>query len=448
QAAAFLTGVLGVQGNLQLNGEEVKPTVLTVGFAADTSFNTIQGAIDAAADGATIYIAEGTYAESLVIDGKSVHLRAVEGASVSIKPASGNALTLSGDFGPESAVLLSGIDFAGGVRGIEVKDGTTLGELRIENAVFANIAAWGIRVGSGYGSGAATNLGALRISSSEFKDLGSGDNNGAAIKLWRYQGDLTITDTIFVGAANGATTRAGGAPANAIEMQGVDNEHVGEAVPIGNVTLSDVKIFGGFVKNPVGIFNYSDVSNLTIDGLDLSNAVSGWTALFNIDGAGVIDASDFDLILPDGEGVFVELQGDKSDTANDAIVGTGNNDFVNGKSGNDTLDGGAGNDVLSGGEGDDTLIGGAGNDALIGGEGIDTAVYSGNRADYTVVIDRVTGAWRVVDNRPDSPDGTDLLDDVERLQFADQTIDIAELPQTAIIVVDATGNGDFTSLQD
>src|SRR5690606_8154447 len=185
QAAAFLTGVLGVQGNLQLNGEEVKPTVLTVGFAADTSFNTIQGAIDAAADGATIYIAEGTYAESPVIDGKSVHLRAVEGASVSIKPASGNALTLSGDFGPESAVLLSGIDFAGGVRGIEGTDGTTLGGLRGENAVFANIAAWGIRVGSGYGSGAATSLGALRISSSEFKDLGSGDNNGAAIKLWR-----------------------------------------------------------------------------------------------------------------------------------------------------------------------------------------------------------------------------------------------------------------------
>ncbi|WP_348240549.1 hypothetical protein, partial [Salmonella enterica] len=74
-----------------------------------------------------------------------------------------------------------------GVRGIEVKDGTTLGELRIENAVFANIAASGIRVCSGYGSGAATNLGALRISSSEFKDLGSGDNIGAAIKLWRYQ---------------------------------------------------------------------------------------------------------------------------------------------------------------------------------------------------------------------------------------------------------------------
>ncbi|HEX7115844.1 MAG TPA: hypothetical protein VF193_11995 [Steroidobacter sp.] len=449
QAAAFLTGVLGVQGNLQLNGEAVAPTVLTVGFMADTSFATIQEAIDAAADGATIYIAEGTYAENLVIEGKSVNLRAADDASVSINPSSGNALTLRGNLGAQSTLSLTGIDFTGGTRGIEVEDGVILGELRIESAVFSDITAWGIRIGGGgYGSGAATHLGGLTIIDSEFVGVGAGYNNGAAIKLWRYQGDLTVTDTSFVGAEDGAITLEDGAPANAIEMQGVDNQHLDEVVPIGTVTLTDVTISGGYAKNPVGIFNYSELAGLSIDKLDLSEAVSGW-ALFNIDGAtGEVDASAFNLILPEGDGPLVELQGEKSATADNSIVGTDGNDLVVGKGGDDELQGGAGNDLLVGGAGDDVLEGGAGNDLLGGDEGNDTAVYSGNRDDYTITIDRVTGGWKVVDNRDDSPDGTDLLDGIERLQFADQAVEVDTLPQSAIIVVDANGNGDFSTLQE
>jgi Ca2+-binding RTX toxin-like protein len=430
QAAAFLTGVFGLQGGLQLDGEDIAPSVLTVGFATDTSFATIQAAIDAAADGATIYVAAGVYAENLVIDGKVVHLQAVEGASVSIKPSSGNALTMRGDFGADSTVSLSGIDFAGGTRGIEVEDGVTLGELRIENAVFSNITAWGIRIGSGYGSGAATNLGSLTIVGSEFNGVGNGYNNGAAIKLWRYQGDLTIIDTDFIGAEDGAITREDGAPASAIEMQGVDNGHLAEAGEIGTVTLTDVTVSGGYAKNPLAIFNYADVTGLTIDGLDLSGAVSAW-ALFNIDGAGsVLDASGFNLILPEGDGPYIELQGEKSGTADSAITGTSHND------------------VIVGNGGDDELQGGAGNDVLVGGDGSDTAVYSGNLADYTITVDRVSGGLKIIDNREGSPDGTDLLVGVEQLQFADQLVDVATLPQSAIIVVAADGSGDFTSLQD
>ena len=52
--------------------------------------------------------------------------------------------------------------------------------------------------------------------------------------------------------------------------------------------------------------------------------------------------------------------------------------------GNDSLDGRGGADSLFGGLGDDTLTGGAGNDMIDGGADSDTAVYSGNRADYAV----------------------------------------------------------------
>ena len=34
----------------------------------------------------------------------------------------------------------------------------------------------------------------------------------------------------------------------------------------------------------------------------------------------------------------------------------------------------------------DTVVGMGGNDTIAGGDGIDTAVYTGNRADYTLSI--------------------------------------------------------------
>ena len=452
QAAAFLTGVFGAQGTLQLNGGAIAPTVLTVGFATDTSYTSIQAAIDAAADGATIYIAGGEYAENLEIAGKVVHLRALEGASVSIDPSSGAALTLRGDFGADSTLSISGIDFADADRGIQVADGAALGALRVENAVFSNINAWGVMVGEGnYGAGAATGLGSLTIIGSQFVAPGAGYNNGAALKLWRYQGDLTIEDTTFSGDPDGAVTREDGAPSSAIEMQGVDNQHLDEAGAIGSVTLTDVTVSGGYAKNPVAIYNYAGHAGLTIDGLDLSDAVSGW-ALLNIHGStGVLDASGFDLTLPEGYAA-VELQGEKSEApADNTIIGTAGADRLMGKGGNDELQGGAGADELYGdGEadaGDDTLAGGAGDDLLVGGAGQDTAVYSGNQADYTVAVDRVNGGWKVIDDRDGSPDGTDTLYGVEFLRFADATLDLATLDQSATIVVDASGQGDFTSLQ-
>ncbi len=97
-------------------------------------------------------------------------------------------------------------------------------------------------------------------------------------------------------------------------------------------------------------------------------------------------------------------------------------DFSNvvGGAGNDSLTGDAGDNQLLGGAGEDVLAGGGGNDALAGGGGSDTAVYSGNRADYTVV--RLgDGLYRITDGRVVG-DGIDTLSDVQFLQFADQTV--------------------------
>ena len=113
---------------------------------------------------------------------------------------------------------------------------------------------------------------------------------------------------------------------------------------------------------------------------------------------------------------------------NDNLVGNnvantfqayGGNDRVVGLGGNDSLYGGAGRDELVGNDGNDLLSGGAGNDEIYGGAGTDTAVFSGRTTDYTIVA--VGGGYRVT-----GTDGTDTVLGVERFQFSDDTLTVAE----------------------
>ena len=73
--------------------------------------------------------------------------------------------------------------------------------------------------------------------------------------------------------------------------------------------------------------------------------------------------------------------------------------------------GGQGNDQFIGNDVGNIFTGGAGNDTIDGGSNVDTAVVSGNRADYTVT-QTSTGVFQVV-----GADGTDTLTGVEFLQF-------------------------------
>ncbi len=79
--------------------------------------------------------------------------------------------------------------------------------------------------------------------------------------------------------------------------------------------------------------------------------------------------------------------------------------------------GGSGNDMMTGNSADNQFQGRGGNDTVDGMGGIDTAVFSGLRSQSTLIpLDgngvRVTG-----------PDGADMLTNVEKLTFNDQTVD-------------------------
>ncbi|MDV3457701.1 Ig-like domain-containing protein [Sphingomonas sp. HF-S4] len=149
------------------------------------------------------------------------------------------------------------------------------------------------------------------------------------------------------------------------------------------------------------------------DGNDFLYGGTGNDRLFGGSGIDTLDGGADDDELSGG-------------TGNDTLSGGDGNDTLNGDEDNDTLSGGNGGDILYGGSGNDTLTGGAGTDYLDGGTGTDTAVYSGNFANYTIYrLGFVTG---VVHNGPGGPgtgaDGSDLLVSIERLQFADVTINL------------------------
>jgi VCBS repeat-containing protein len=149
------------------------------------------------------------------------------------------------------------------------------------------------------------------------------------------------------------------------------------------------------------------------DGTDFLNGGAGFDTLYGGTGNDTLDGGGDDDSLSGG-------------TGNDVLTGGDGNDQLSGDDNDDTLSGGNGNDALYGGNGNDTLTGGGGIDYIDGGAGTDTAVYSGSLADYTLYrLGPITG---VVHNGPGGPgsgaDGADLLVSVERLQFADVTIDL------------------------
>ncbi|WP_455756579.1 hypothetical protein [Sulfurimonas sp.] len=139
---------------------------------------------------------------------------------------------------------------------------------------------------------------------------------------------------------------------------------------------------------------------------------------------------------------------DAADTINsgsgDDSISTGaGNDRINSGDGADTIDAGAGNDSITAGAGDDTITGGTGRnsinagegddtinitegdgksnyDVVRGGDGTDTVVFEGDREDYTIAHDDDRGRSVVTNIETGEPQY--IYDDVENLQFADETV--------------------------
>ena len=131
---------------------------------------------------------------------------------------------------------------------------------------------------------------------------------------------------------------------------------------------------------------------------------------------------------------------------NDSLLGGGGGGLFDGGTGDDTITvaafndfilGGDGNDSLSAGNGINTITGGLVDDTISAGTDTDTAIFSGNFADYTI-----TDAFGVL--TVTGPDGTDILTGINFLTFTDLTY---EVPIPGIVRI-GTGDPDYIDGSD
>jgi len=99
---------------------------------------------------------------------------------------------------------------------------------------------------------------------------------------------------------------------------------------------------------------------------------------------------------------------------NDTLIGGTGNDRIYGGAGDDLIYTGPGTDYASGEYGNDTIYCGPGTNRVDGGPGTDSAVFIGNRANYTVHT--ISGVATV-----SGTEGTTSLSTVETLRFNDGT---------------------------
>ena len=184
---------------------------------------------------------------------------------------------------------------------------------------------------------------------------------------------------------------------------------VGQGAPGGNKIFMTVWDGGG--NDTYDFHNYA--SNLTVDLTPGGWTTTSTTQLANLGGGHNAVGNIANALL---------YQGNTASLIENAI-------------------GGSGNDTITGNVADNHLTGGAGNDVMDGGSGTDTAVYTGNLADYSQVHN-VDGSWTITDLRSGSPDGTDTLRNVEQLQFNDGVVAIGSSPT---VTVQAPTIGSFST---
>ena len=117
----------------------------------------------------------------------------------------------------------------------------------------------------------------------------------------------------------------------------------------------------------------------------------------------------------------------------DTLYGNDASNILDGGNGNDILRGGAGDDALNGGDGNDFFYVNAGSDTLDGGTGTDKVLLTYGRSAYAV-SKAGNSAWHLQGNTSHpSPDFQDTLSNIEKLQFADFTVNLTVQAETASI---------------
>ncbi|MDQ8697103.1 S8 family serine peptidase [Hyphomicrobium sp. LHD-15] len=215
----------------------------------------------------------------------------------------------------------------------------------------------------------------------------------------------------------------------------------GQGAPY-DIILSDVVALPEYAETGTVVATLSAADPNTGETFAYS-LVNDFQGAFRIEGNQIVVANglklefearnyaDFTVQVTDSTGRTFEKQFrvEVTDVEPEHYIGTDAYDEWFGGYTDDYFEGHGGDDYTFAESGNDILNGGAGNDLLQGGYGTDTAIYSGNRADYTFEqpYPQYPDYVIITDNRDGSPDGTDQLSSIEFLQFADGTFALADL---------------------
>jgi hypothetical protein len=162
------------------------------------------------------------------------------------------------------------------------------------------------------------------------------------------------------------------------------------------------------------------------------------------------DTYDFHQTIIDADGVdtisvaksernnVIDLRGGKFSSIAPHFVGYHNWDLPEhlGRSHNSlSLDVDSVIENATGGNGDDILVANSVANMLDGGNGVDTAMFAGNKADYTVEI---INSYTVIVTSVANSEDVDNLTDFEFIQFADETVSlnkppVVTLPETVTV---------------
>jgi len=257
---------------------------------------SIQRAIDAASSGDTIFIEDGSYSETVVID-KAITLDGETAGSVIIAADSASPIVdVAGTSGSDDITLLDlvldGDDGVSTSTGIKIQSSDSLGTLRVENSEIRDFSSFGIDVTGNSVTGISVQN--VEVVGSTFADNGATSSGGHGhISLFTYNGDALLQDLVMTSTVSGHS---------AIQLRGVGaGDGVSEA-SMGNVTVDNVDISGLYRIQMIGIQRYSDVDNLSFNDVKLGGAGSEITGSFGgslrFDGVGsgtVSTPATFDL---------------------------------------------------------------------------------------------------------------------------------------------------------
>ena len=455
------------------------------------TFTTIQAAVDAASDGGSILVADGTYVEQVVVDGiDDLTITGVDGAQVTIQaPAdlvetgrSASDREIHGVITVKNSlnVVIDNVDVDGAGVGNTVDEGGGAGQANFYGVFYRNssgglvdvditgvrdpypggLTAGGEPIVSGVqrGVGLVVDNNSLMAFSMTGGSISDFQKNATSFNF----ADLLISGVTITGggaqtinAQNGfqVSNSTGSISGNTITGFGYAGPSSTTATGMLLFGNTNLEVTGNTItgsnddnddSDVVGIYVFGNNSGGEISGNDVSYADVGIFVTGNVQPNGILiennDVTNVDLTESYAAGVeFVPSPA--LTTAFD----------VDGSDADDFLSGAAGNDSLSGLGGDDQLDGNGGNDDLDGGTGHDTATYAGNIAGYSIVTitngaGQVIGFSDVTDvDAGNGDEGADDLVSVETLVFADITLDAGDPVQ----LFNSSNNliGTFDSIQ-